>query len=148
MERSSSLLGSADAPSEHCKTSWFRVRGTDFALFLTEIHIRNYAMCSWFSDMSPEEIKKIKAIESDQYPHPHTIKQCLGENLGDVVIDMISEDLLRRMQFEGGAMPRKFGVTAKNMLLGNVKLTTAADDGVDESKALNADTIIRKLRTA
>jgi len=52
------------------------------------------------TDRPYDEVKKTKAIESKRYPQPSSIRQTLGKHLGDVVVECIPTDILKRLKSE------------------------------------------------
>lgn len=94
-------------------------------------------------DKSSVEIEKNKAILSKKYPHPHSIKKCLGDKLGSIIIDLIPEDILE--QFEtvstGECKPLNFEVKTEHVLSNNIKLTTV---DIEDKTTLNVRTIMGK----
>ena len=91
---------------------------------------------------SHNEIEKKKALECNKYQHPQTIKQSLGDTLGDIVINFISKDELK-WWMENEKVPLNFELTPKNMLAGNIKLTPV-DNDEDTTMTLYLNIIMRK----
>lgn len=78
------------------------------------------------SDRSYNEIEKSKGFNSQRYPSPHEIKQSLGDHIGNRVVDLIPKDIFQKFKFDriDRIPPTDFEVTTKNVLSGNIKLTT------------------------
>jgi len=91
---------------------------------------------------SDNEIEKRKIMESNKYQHPETIKQCLGDTLGGIVINLIPKDELLWWT-ENDKVPLHFELKPKNMLSGDIKLTPVDND--ENTKTLYLNIIKRKF---
>lgn len=97
--------------------------------------------CDELSDRSLDEVEKIKAVKSNEYPHPHSIKKCLGDKLGDIVIDLIPKDILNHFKIVSTeeCKPLNFEVKTEHVLSKNIKTTSMEDE-----MKLNVRTIMGK----
>lgn len=91
---------------------------------------------------SHNEIEKRKIMESNKRQHPETIKQCLGDTLGGIVINLIPKDELLWWT-ENDKVPLHFELKPKNMLSGDIKLTPVDND--ENTKTLYLNIIKRKF---
>jgi len=89
------------------------------------------------ADRSHNDIEKIKATKNNQFQHPHTIKQSLGDTLGGIIINLIPKDEMIRL-IENRRVPPNFEVTSKNVLSEN--MTIPVDTNAD-TMALYTKTI-------
>jgi len=75
-------------------------------------------------------------MDSNKCQHPETIKQCLGDTLGGIVINLIPKDELLWWA-ENDKIPLNFELKPKNMLSGDIKLTPVDNDEDTTTSYLN-----------
>jgi len=81
-------------------------------------------------------------MKNNTFQHTYNIKECLGDKLGDMVINnLMSKEELIEIE-KNFRVPLHFEVTAKNVLLNNIKLTPTDID--DETMELHINIIKRK----
>lgn len=124
-------------PSKLCETSHYAAPsvGADTRRFRWNHSLSAYPT---FSDKSRDQVAKAKAIASGEYPHPYTIRQHLGEDLGAAVVAMIPKDLARRFELEwyGDVNSPKFAVPSNDVLAGDVKPTASKEENECHEKTV------------